>query len=210
MVQGEVASEAAAAARQAGIPLSRAGKGEITEMVHSEHLRVSSKSFFQVNTEAAELLVDLVIEMLEPGDDDSVLDAFAGVGLFAVPLARRSPRVYAVERNAAAVRDLRHHASDLKTRLHVIGTDIEQAFSQLPPSVDLAVADPPREGLGEATARALAELKPRRLVLVSCDPAAGARDARTLIECGYRLHRVVPIDQFPHTYHVECLLEFRL
>ena len=203
MATGEVDAAPVEEAAARGVPLKGPGEGEITEMVGSERFRISSKSFFQVNTEGAELLSRLVMEMLDPGSDDRVLDAFAGVGLFTVPLARRAAHVWAVERSRAALRDLRTHTRGLP--VHVVGTELESAFSQLPPRIDLVVADPPREGLGEKSVAALSGLQPRRLVLVSCDPAALARDLRLLIAEGARLERVVPIDLFPHTYHVETL-----
>lgn len=205
MVRGRVDPEAAERAKELGIPLTWPGKGEVTEMVHTEHMRISSKSFFQVNTEASEVLVDLVLEMLDPGPEDSVIDAYAGIGLFTLPLARRAAQVYAIERNAAAVRDLRFHVHGLRDRVHVVGTPVEEAGSQLPERVHLLVADPPREGLGAEIAARFAAMKPRRVALVSCDPAAGARDIRTFCEAGYRLERTVPVDQFPHTYHVEMV-----
>lgn len=203
MTRGRPTPETMLAAADLGIPLVPAGENEITEMVHTEKMRVSSKSFFQVNTAGAEALVELVLEMLEPGDDDTVIDAYAGVGLFTVPLARRCGRVLAVERNPAAVRDLRYHAEQVRGRVHVIATDLERAFEQLPHRADLIVADPPREGLGEDAVRALTALGPRRFVLVSCDAASFARDVASLHDCGYHLQRAVPVDQFPHTFHVE-------
>ncbi len=205
MVRGRVQPEAAVEAKALGIPLTWPGKGEFTEMVHTEHMRISSKSFFQVNTEASEVLVDLVLEMLEPTDTDSVVDAYAGVGLFTLPLARRAAQVYAIERNAAAVRDLRFHAHELRDRVHVVGTPVEEAADQLPGRVHLIVADPPREGLGAEIATRFAQMEARRIVLVSCDPAACGRDIRAFREAGYELERVVPVDQFPHTYHVEVV-----
>ncbi len=203
MASGEVDEGPVEEAAARGVPLRGPGEGEITEMVGAEKFRISSKSFFQVNTEGAELLTELVMEMLEPAEGDQVLDAFAGVGLFTVPLARRVAQVWAVERSKAALRDLRWHAKGLP--VHVVGTELERAFVQLPSRMDLVVADPPREGLGEDAVRALSRLRPRRLVLVACDPASLARDLRRFLAEGARLERVVPVDLFPHTYHVETV-----
>jgi 23S rRNA (uracil1939-C5)-methyltransferase len=114
--------------------------------------------------------------------------------------------VHAVERSKAALRDLRVHIRKLP--VHVVGTAYEEADDQLPKKVDLAVADPPRDGLGREMAASLAKLSPRRLVLVSCDPASLARDAKELGGLGYVLRRVVPVDLFPHTFHVETVSLF--
>lgn len=206
MVRGNLAPQAEAEAAAAGVPLKRAGHDDITEMVGDERFRVSSKAFFQVNTEGAQVLTELVMEMVAPDEEATVLDLYAGVGLFALPLSRRAAKVFAVESNPAAIRDLRFHAKGRP--IHIVGTGVERARQQLPPAVDLAVADPPREGLGGMPASLLASMQPLRIVLVSCDPAAMARDARILGNQGYRLGRVVPVDLFPHTYHIESVARF--
>ncbi len=208
LLRGFVDREALEEASARGVPLSRAGHGELTEMIGTEKLRVSSKSFFQVHTEGAEKLVELVLEGLETGAGESVVDAYAGVGLFSLPLARRAAQVYAIERHPAAVRDLRHHVESSRLPIHVVATGVEEAFAQLPDRVDRVVADPPREGLGAEVVTGLARLAPHRLVLVACDPAALARDARALQTQGYRLRRATPVDLFPHTFHVETVAVF--
>jgi len=209
MTRGRPSPESAEASSNRGIPLVPAGTGELTEMVGTHKLRISSKSFFQVNTEGAETLVDLVLEMLDPGEEDTVVDAYAGVGLFSLPLAERARRVFAVERHPAAVRDLRFHSEEAKTSIHVIATDVSEAFAQLPGRVDHIVADPTRDGLGEDVAKSLTELQPERIVLVACDPAALGRDVEALSRGGYVLERVVGVDMFPHTYHVEAVALLR-
>lgn len=208
LLRGFVDEDAGEESYQRGIPLGRAGEGEITEMVGTERFRVSSKSFFQVNTDGAEKLVELALQMLDLQPESTVVDAFAGVGLFSVPMARQARKVWAVERHAAAVRDLRHHAFEFRDTIHVVGTDMEEAFSQLPTKVDRVLADPPREGLGETIVNGLVSMKPAKIVLVACDPASLARDTKFLTQGGYALARVVPVDMFPHTYHVEAVAEF--
>jgi len=203
MTRGQLSEEAFAVAAERGIPLKRAGSDEITEMVGTERYRVSSKAFFQVNTDGAEVLVDLVLEMLDPQPSDTVVDLYAGVGLFSVPLARKSEKVLAVEGNTAAIRDLRFHKKGLP--IHVVGTSVEDSAPQLPRTVDKVVADPPREGLGETIAGRIADMAPSTIVLVACDPASLARDVKALVARGYALDRVVPVDLFPHTFHVEAV-----
>lgn len=208
MFRGYIEAAAGEESYQRGVPLGRAGEGELTEMVGTERYRISSKSFFQVNTDGAEKLVQLVLEMTEAGANTTVVDAFAGVGLFSVPLARVARKVWSVERHPAAVRDLRHHATPFRDKLHIVGTDMEDAFTQLPTRVNCVVADPPREGLGEPIATGIMQMQPERIVLVACDPASLARDAKFLAEGGYRLARVVPVDLFPHTFHIEAVAQF--
>jgi 23S rRNA (uracil1939-C5)-methyltransferase len=208
MVQGQPRKEAVAEAARRGVPLQEAGQAEIAEMIGIERMRISSKSFFQVNSEGARRMVELIMEALAPEPENTVADFFAGVGLFSVPLARVANRVFAVERSAAALRDLRHHAQALRGKLHIVGTGAQEAFHQLPKSVDLLVADPPREGLGRELAARLCTLRARCIALISCDPASLARDARSICDHGYRLQRVTPLDLFPQTYHVEALSLF--
>jgi 23S rRNA (uracil1939-C5)-methyltransferase len=208
LLRGYVDEDAGEESYQRGIPLGRAGEGEIIEMVGTERFRISSKSFFQVNTDGAEQLVQLALEALELSEEVSVVDAFAGVGLFSIPMARVARKVWAVERHPAAVRDLRFHAREFKDTVHVVGTDMQDAFTQLPSSVDRVLADPPREGLGEDVARGLMALSPSKIVLVACDPASLARDAKSFLDGGYSLKQVVPVDLFPHTYHIEAVAEF--
>ena len=205
LTRGKPTDEALGLAAERGIPLVPGGTGEITEMVGTHKMRISSKSFFQVNTEGAEELVGLVLEMLDPGPDDQVVDAFAGVGLFTLPLAERAARVFAVERHPAAVRDLRHHAEQSKRSIHVVPVDMAEAFEQLPKRVDLVVADPPRDGLGDELCEALTSMQPERIVVVACDPASLGRDVGSLVRRGYSLERVVGVDLFPHTFHVEAV-----
>jgi 23S rRNA (uracil1939-C5)-methyltransferase len=208
LLRGYVDEDAGEESYQRGIPLGRAGEGEIIEMVGTERFRISSKSFFQVNTDGAERLVQLALETLELSDEVSVVDAFAGVGLFSIPMARVARKVWAVERHPAAVRDLRFHVREFKDTVHVVGTEMQDAFTQLPSSVDRVLADPPREGLGEDVARGLMALSPSKIVLVACDPASLARDAKSFLDGGYSLKQVVPVDLFPHTYHIEAVAEF--
>ncbi len=208
LLRGYIDENAGEESYQRGIPLGRAGEGELTEMVGTERFRISSKSFFQINTDGAEKLVELVLEMLDVKPETTIVDAFAGVGLFSVPLARIARKVWAVERHPAAVRDLRHHAAGFKDQIHIVGTNMQDAFTQLPTKVDRVLADPSREGLGQDIARGLAKMSPEKIVLVACDPAALARDAKLLMDCGYALKRVVPVDLFPHTYHIEAVVEF--
>jgi len=206
MVRGEPSAESLRQAALAGISFTEPGQGELHESIAGEDYRVSSKSFFQANSRGAERLVELVLEALDPKAKDVAVELYAGVGLFTVPLARRCSRVHAVEANGAALRDLRRHTRQLPVQVH--GSTVQSAMGRLPGKADLILADPPREGLDESTVRWLCERQPRTVVLVACDAAALARDARGLVAGGYRLERVRPIDLFPHTFHIEALAHF--
>jgi 23S rRNA (uracil1939-C5)-methyltransferase len=135
------------------------------------------------------------------------LDLFAGVGLFALPLATRFERVVAVEANSCATVDLDANvrARSLQNVRVASQTvlDFLRRFAQAEP--DLVVLDPPRAGAGISTLKLLAALRPRRFHYVSCSPPTLARDLALLVARGYQLNSIELFDFFPQTYHLECL-----
>jgi 23S rRNA (uracil1939-C5)-methyltransferase len=203
MLRGQTTPEAQRLADARGIELQRAGVPELNETAGDERYRISSKSFFQVSAEGAERLIECVVAGTEPRQGDTIGDFYAGVGLFALQLARRGAQVFAVENHPAALRDLRHNARGRTIR--VVGRPVEAAAAELPARLDKVVADPPREGLSQAAVALLAQCRPQRIVLVSCDPASLARDVHALGQACYTLRAVQPIDLFPHTYHIEAV-----
>ncbi len=173
--------------------------------VKERQFQVTGGSFFQVNLPQAETLVDLVLDRLALSGGERVLDLYSGVGLFTAFLAERAGQVTAVEIYAPAVRDAEINLAGFANVDLRVGT-IEAA---LPPGqVDAAVIDPPRAGMKPQALVALVERAPGKIVYVSCDPATLARDARRLVESGYRLIDVQPVDMFPQTYHVESVAAF--
>jgi 23S rRNA (uracil1939-C5)-methyltransferase len=162
--------------------------------------RVSPRSFFQVNR----FLVDQLVERaLEGSAGESALDLYSGVGLFAVPLARRFKTVTAVEAGSSAVRDLVVNAERSGVEVRVEPSRVEDYLTKLTATPDFVLADPPRAGLGKSVAGHLMRLAPARLTIVSCDPATLARDIVAL--AGYEIERLILIDLFPQTYHLETV-----
>lgn len=166
--------------------------------------RVSPGAFFQVNRFLATELVEAVIGG-ERGA--TALDLFSGVGLFALPLAENFARVEAVESNPEAVRDLRHNLRNAAAVEAVAASALDYVRDRAPGDVDLVVADPPRAGLGPELTAALIALAPRRLHLVSCDPATLGRDLRQLTGEGYRITELRLFDLFPQTAHIETVVK---
>ncbi|MBI5653932.1 MAG: class I SAM-dependent RNA methyltransferase [Chloroflexi bacterium] len=183
------------------------GQTALEEKLGERVFRVSPVSFFQVNTEMAERLIELVARYLAPRADDVLLDAFGGVGTFGLTLAPRVARVIAIEENPRAIEDARTNASDLSNVEFHIGA-VENVLPQIDAHITLAVADPPRAGFAPRALDALIAHAPRALAYVSCDPATLARDARKLVDAGYRLIETQPVDLFPHTYHIETVSLF--
>jgi len=190
-----------------GTPVNLIGNNYVTEVVAGRRFHISATSFFQVNTAAAEELVRVVGEYLAPAGDEVLLDAYCGVGTFALSLADKVGQVIGIEENAGAVADARLNVAELANVEFMEGR-VEALLPQLDRPIDLAVLDPPRQGCRPEALAALIELAPRRIVYVSCDPATLARDARKLADVGYRLLEVQPVDMFPQTYHIESVAMF--
>ena len=187
------------------------GKGSWGEQIAGERMAVSAPSFFQVNTVAAERLVELVLEGLAPGEGDEAMDLYCGAGTFTLPLARRAAFVSAVESYGPAVRDLRRNLE----RAHLENVDAQggDAGREFPDTdADVIVVDPPRAGLAEEVVAKLSKQPARAIAYVSCDPATLARDLARFEEAGtFEVASVTPVDLFPQTFHVEnvCILRRR-
>jgi 23S rRNA (uracil1939-C5)-methyltransferase len=166
--------------------------------------RVSRGSFFQVNRF---LLNQLVEAALDGAEGDSAFDLYAGVGLFAPALAHKFRQVTAVESGSGAVRDLQFNAERAGlTNVRAETRLVEEFLQEQERPADFVLLDPPRAGLGKAVVRRLAELQPRQVALVACDPATLARDLAGLVAAGYRIVRMAMVDLFPQTYHVEAIV----
>lgn len=187
--------------------LRTGAKARVRETVDGAVFEVSMGSFFQSSPEAAELIVDSVRRRLDTIDarGGRLLDAYGGVGLFAVCLSDRFDDVMLVESNPHACRDAVRNLAD-----HA--AIIEQAEMEHwdPTPADVVVADPARQGLGKKGVGALVATWAPRLVLVSCDPVSAARDARLLVDAGYSLAEMEVLDIFPETHHVEVVSAFTL
>jgi 23S rRNA (uracil1939-C5)-methyltransferase len=180
------------------------GRQSVNFRVAGREYTVSAGSFFQVN---CTLLDKFVAAVTEDELGAVAWDLYAGVGLFSVALAERFQQVVAVESSAAACKDLRHNLRG--TQAEYVQTPtlnfLRQAVERRQPTPDLILLDPPRAGVGLDAAKLLADLGPRRIVYVSCDPATLGRDLAALIQSGYRLLRLQLVDMFPQTYHMETI-----
>jgi 23S rRNA (uracil1939-C5)-methyltransferase len=174
-------------------------------------LRAHACSFFQANRFLLEPLARTVLELV-PAGDSRILDLYAGVGLFALPLAARDAcETVAVEQSPFAAEDAR--ASARRAGLHHLSVrtaDVEEALSGLPAREgERIVLDPPRTGAGREVVAALAARRPAALVYVSCDPPTLGRDLALFGALGYRPDAVHLFDQFPKTFHMETVVRLR-
>lgn len=186
------------------------GHAHVRERSLGPTFLVSPTAFFQSNPHAAAALVHLVLDAIPPGRGH-VLDLYAGSGLFSLPLAMRGHRVTAIEENARAVADLGKNldVNRIDPRaVRGIGARVEDALGDLERQpVEAVVLDPPRQGCGPAVIDALfTRIAPPRVVYVSCDPTSLARELPAIVNAGYRVSAVHPVDMFPHTSHVETVI----
>ena len=187
----------------AGIPIAT-GQTHYHEAVDGRRYRIASPSFFQVNTPQAQAMAECIRGMLRMDGSEVLVDAYAGVGTFAGLLASQVGRVIAIEESAAALRDAQANLADLPNVEYRQGR-VEAVLSMLEARPDVVLLDPPRVGCHPRALEALCELAPRRVVYVSCEPTALARDLQRLVAGPFRVEQVQPIDLFPQTHHIECI-----
>ena len=194
------AEPAAHAPRNQALPQLNSGAGELLYRTGEHEYRVSAGAFFQVNRYLAEELVKIVTAGCQ---GRAALDLYAGVGLFALPLARSFERVTAVESSQISHSDLQYNCPE---NVQAVRATTEQHLQSVSETPDLVVVDPPRGGLGQAVAQALGRLRAPRLTYVSCDPATLARDLQGLLAAGYAIEQAHLVDLFPQTFHLETVL----
>jgi 23S rRNA (uracil1939-C5)-methyltransferase len=182
-------------------------KAMLHEVVQGVSLQVSMASFFQASQVAAELLVsavnDAACDAALSGEFGPIIDAYGGVGLFTATLVDTDIPVVLVESNPSACSDARSNLHDHDVSIEQIA--VEQWRVQ---DAGLVIADPARNGLGAMGVNAIVATEAKRIVLVSCDAVAGARDIRLLLDAGYACEGVTVLDLFPNTPHVEVVSSF--
>jgi 23S rRNA (uracil1939-C5)-methyltransferase len=177
-------------------------KPELDYVTTLGSFRVSPRSFFQVNRFLLEKLVETALGV---STGETALDLYAGVGLFALPMASRYASVTAVEAGSSAVRDLQYNAARAGVAIAAEQARVEDYLEHLETTPQFVLADPPRAGLGKNVVAQLNRLAPERITVVSCDPATLARDLAGLT--GYAITRVAMVDLFPQTFHLETVVD---
>ncbi len=183
------------------------GRSYLVYEVKGRLFRVSAGSFFQTNLPVAELMIDHILENIPLRPDDTLLELYAGVGLFTAFLAPRVRRVLAVESSPSACGDFVVNLDEFD-HVELYEATVEQTLPYLREQgvrPDVVLLDPPRTGLSKEALEGLVALEPSYIVYVSCHPATLARDAHQLHKHGYHLMRITPFDMFPQTYHIETI-----
>jgi len=172
--------------------------------------RLSAEAFFQTNTEMAEVLYGTAVEFAALQGWERVYDLFCGIGTIGLALAPRAGEVWGLEIVEEAIADAIANArrNDLAAKTRFFAGDVRVALRELAERAgrpDVLVVDPPRAGLSAKIVRRIIETAPKRIVYVSCNPTTLAPNAAQLVEAGWALRRVRPVDMFPQTPHIECV-----
>lgn len=185
------------------------GRAEIKDTMCGVDVEISPKSFYQVNTPAAEALYRQAAEFARP-EGKLLLDLYCGAGTIGLSMAGKARRLIGAEIVPQAVENARENADRNSVKnAEFICADAGQAAQQLEKSgerPDVIILDPPRKGCSEDTLTACAVMQPERIVMISCNAATAARDCKRLAELGYTAAMVRPFDLFPRTSHVECVV----
>jgi 23S rRNA (uracil1939-C5)-methyltransferase len=185
------------------------GDAELPERLGELELRISPEAFFQTNSEMAEVLYGIAAEYAALEGWERVYDLYCGIGTIALALAPRAGEVWGIELIEQAVADAIAAARRNEIgNAHFFAGDARLALPELLARAgrpDVLVVDPPRAGLSQKVVRRIIESSPKRIVYISCNPTTLAPNAAQLVEAGWELRRVRPVDMFPQTHHVECV-----
>ena len=187
------------------------GPGCIEDVLCAHRFRISPRSFYQINPVQTEVLYQTAVDFAALTGKETVLDAYCGIGTIGITASEKAKQIVGVELNRDAVRDAIANAklNVLKNCWFTAGDAGEymERMVQDGHRPDVVFLDPPRAGSDERFLRSLTTAAPDRVVYVSCDPETLARDLRMLTGGGYRVRRIQPVDMFPWTEHVECVVK---
>jgi 23S rRNA (uracil1939-C5)-methyltransferase len=185
------------------------GREYLDEEICGLSLRISPAAFFQTNTEMAERLLAIATDYAGLEGSERLYDLYCGIGTIGLAMARHAGEIWGIETVPEAIADAEENARrNGIANAHFMAGDARTSLRPLveragPP--DVVVVDPPRAGLSKKVVRRVIECDARRIVYVSCNPTTLAPNAAQLVEAGYRLRRVRPVDMFPQTPHIECV-----
>lgn len=186
------------------------GRDVIYDYIGDVQFAISARSFYQVNPVQTEVLYGKAVEYAGLTGKETVIDAYCGIGTISLFLAQHADKVYGVEIVKEAIEDARSNAqlNGMNNVKFEVGAseDVIPRWKEQGIEADVIVVDPPRKGCDPRLLETILEMKPERMVYVSCNASTLARDLAVLEEGGYRTVEVQPVDMFPHTVHVECVL----
>ncbi|MBF2600957.1 23S rRNA (uracil(1939)-C(5))-methyltransferase RlmD [Listeria seeligeri] len=190
------------------------GKDIIEDTIHGIRFAISARSFYQVNPLQTEVLYQQAIEAAELTGEETVIDAYCGIGSISLCLAKKAKHVYGVEIVDQAIQDARTNAelNNLSNTTFETGKaeEVIPTWYKAGIVADVLVVDPPRKGCDEKLLQTILAMKPKKVVYVSCNPGTLARDMKILSDGGYEANQVQPVDMFPMTTHIEAVTVLNL
>ncbi|MBC1578695.1 23S rRNA (uracil(1939)-C(5))-methyltransferase RlmD [Listeria seeligeri] len=190
------------------------GKDIIEDTIHGIRFAISARSFYQVNPLQTEVLYQQAIEAAELTGEETVIDAYCGIGSISLCLAKKAKHVYGVEIVDQAIQDARANAelNNLNNTTFETGKaeEVIPTWYKAGIVADVLVVDPPRKGCDEKLLQTILAMKPKKVVYVSCNPGTLARDMKILSDGGYEANQVQPVDMFPMTTHIEAVTVLNL
>lgn len=186
------------------------GKGYITDYIGNLKFEISPLSFYQVNPKQTKILYEKVLEFAEPFEK-TVIDAYCGIGTISLFLAKKAKKVYGIEIVPQAIEDAKKNAqiNNIENTEFFVGKSediIEKLYNEKNIRADIIVVDPPRKGCDTKLLNVISQMKPEKIVYVSCDPATLARDLKILCENDFEIKKVQPVDMFCMSSHVETVV----
>ena len=185
------------------------GYGFIYDEIGKHKFRTSANSFFQTNTLQAEKLYQTALDFAELKGNEIVYDLYSGAGTITIFISNKAKKVYAFEAVESAIADAKVNAElNNITNVKFFAADLYKSFLSIVnkyniPKPDVMIIDPPRSGMHPTTVNDVITLSPEKIVYVSCNPTTQVRDIKLMVEAGYKLIKIKPVDMFPHTYHIE-------
>ncbi|MFB9757511.1 23S rRNA (uracil(1939)-C(5))-methyltransferase RlmD [Ectobacillus funiculus] len=183
------------------------GSEYIYDYIGNVKFAISARSFYQVNPVQTKVLYEKALEYAKLTGEETVIDAYCGIGTISLFLAQKAKHVYGVEIVPEAIEDANRNAelNGIKNVEFAVGEaeKVIPNWYEQGVQADVIVVDPPRKGCDESLLETIIAMKPKRVVYVSCDPATLARDLRILEDGGFKTAEVQPVDMFPQTMHVE-------
>lgn len=186
------------------------GNGKIKDTIGELEFEISPLSFFQVNPVQTEVLYNKALEYANLKDTDIVYDIYCGIGTISLFLAKHAKKVYGIEVVDEAIRDAKLNAE--RNNIHNTEFYTGKAEEVVPrlykegKTANVVVVDPPRKGCDQLVLETIVKMNPERVVYVSCNPSTLARDLAFLSENGFKCDKIQPVDMFPHSTHVECVV----
>lgn len=186
------------------------GEDSYNDSLLGDNFTISHQSFYQVNPIQTEKLYQIAVDYAELTGNETVIDAYCGIGTLTLALAKKAKHVYGIEIVEPAIENAKLNAK--QNQITNVSFEVAAAEKWMVnqankgEKVEVVVVDPPRKGLDQEFIDAMLEIKPSRMVYVSCNPATLGRDLRLLSNGGYKVIKVQPVDMFPQTTHIEIIV----